>query len=120
MPNLEWINLAIGLISAVFGGGAGLIAGVWRVSHIEQSIRGEFHNLVETSKEELEEKVETLVGQFRETFQALRQKIGDVELNTERLFVSKDGFNDFRREYREDMQSLMQKIDHISMRADQK
>lgn len=116
--NFEWMHVAIGLVSAIFGGGAGLVAGVWRVAHIEQKVRDDFKFCIDETKREIEDKVEALVGQFHDTFSALRQKINDVELGMEKNFVSKDGFNEFRREYREDMASLMKKIDHITVRAD--
>jgi hypothetical protein len=116
--NFEWAHVIIGFVSALAGGGAGLIAGVWRVAHIEQELERGFQAKISAVKDGLEEKVESLVVQFEESFKGLRQKINDVELQTERLFMSKDGFNDFRKEYREDMQSLMKKIDHITVRAD--
>lgn len=114
----EWVHLIIGLASAIFGGGAGLAAGVWKVARIEGQIKEEFKAYIDETKTGIEERVEALVGQFQDTFAALRQKINDVELHTERLFVSKAGFDEFRKEYREDMASLMRKIDHITVRAD--
>lgn len=120
MLSFEWVHLAIGVASAAFGAVGGLVAGVWRVARIEQGIRDDYVRRIGALKDDIEVKVESLVGQFQDTFAALRQKINDVELQTEKLFMSKDGFNDFRREYREDMSNLMAKIDHITMRADRK
>jgi uncharacterized protein YktB (UPF0637 family) len=114
--NFEWIHVAIGIISAFIGAVGGLIAGVWRVAHIEQKMREDFKVSIDKLKDDNETKVESLVGQFEESFKALRQKINDVELNTEKHFLSKDGFNDFRREYREDMNKLMEKIDAMNTR----
>lgn len=111
--NFEWIHVAIGLVSAIFGGGAGLATGVWRVARIEGKVRDEFKQCIDETKREIEEKVEALVGQFQETFQALRQKINDVELESERGFVAKEGFDEFRREYREDMRLLNDKLDRM-------
>lgn len=118
--NFEWMHVIIGLVSAVFGGGAGLVTGVWRVARIEGQVREDFKKCIEETKDNIESKVEALVAQFQETFSGLRQKINDVELQTERTFVSKAGFDEFRKEYREDMSSLMKKIDHITVRADRK
>jgi hypothetical protein len=116
--NLEWAHVIVAIVSAIAGGGAGLVAGVWRVAHIEQALRIDFQKSIDEAETKIEGKVEELVGQFTDTFAALRQKINDVELHTEQRFVSKAGFDDFRREYREDMSSLMKKIDHITVRTD--
>ena len=48
--------------------------------------------------------------EFGETVAAVRQKINDVELNSERFFVAKGDFDDFRKEYREDMRDLKSSI----------
>lgn len=114
----EWTHLILSIASAILGGGAGLAAGVWKVARIEGQIKEDFKTAIDETRTEIEDKVEALVGQFQDTFAALRQKINDVELQTERLFVSKSGFDEFRKEYREDMASLMRKIDHITARAD--
>lgn len=116
--NFEWAHIVIAIVSLIFGGGTGLAAGVWRVARIEGKVRDDFKKCIDETKDAIEAKVEALVGQFQDTFSALRQKINDVELQTERLFVSKSGFDEFRKEYREDMASLMKKIDHITVRAD--
>jgi uncharacterized protein YjbJ (UPF0337 family) len=116
--NIDWVHVVVALVSAIFGGGTGLAAGVWRVARIEGKVKDDFKKCIDETRDDIEAKVEALVGQFQDTFAALRQKINDVELQTERLFVSKSGFDEFRKEYREDMSSLMRKIDHITVRAD--
>jgi uncharacterized membrane-anchored protein YhcB (DUF1043 family) len=112
----DWLHLAIALIFGASGVVGGLVAGVWRIAHIEQALRLDFDDNITKAKTDIDEKVETLVGQFRETFQALRQKTSDIELHMEKFFVGKAGFDDFRKEYREDMISLMAKIDHITLK----
>ena len=64
--------------------------------------------------------------QFRDTFTALRQKINDVELGTEKHFVSKQGFESFlaeyredRKERREDMKTVMQKLNRMDRAEDE-
>lgn len=114
--NFEWVHVVIGVISAFVGAVGGLIAGVWRVAHIEQAMREDFKLSIDKIKDDIDLKVESLVGQFGESFKALRQKISDVELNTEKHFLSKDGFSEFRKEYREDMTKLMEKIDAMNTR----
>lgn len=58
------------------------------------------------SQRESETKLESLVTQFHEAFSGMRQKINDVELNAQKSFVAKGDFDDFRKEYREDMRDL--------------
>lgn len=111
--NLDWLHVIIGLISGCAGAAGGLVAGVWRIAHIEQGIREDFQAAIARTEHEIEAKVEALVGQFQEAFSGLRQKINDVELQTEREFVGKSGFEDFRKEYREDVRNLMDKIDRM-------
>lgn len=43
----------------------------------------------------------------------MRQKINDVELNSERRFLPKDDFGAFREEYREDMKRIFEKLDNL-------
>jgi hypothetical protein len=112
--NLDWVHLIIGLISAVFGAAGGLIAGVWRIAHIEQSIREDFQKAISRTEHQIEGKVEALVTQFQDTFQALRQKINDVEMDTVKGYVAKGDFDDFRAEYREDMRDLKGSIADIA------
>jgi hypothetical protein len=112
--NFEWAHVIVGVLSAFLGGVGGLIAGVWRVAHIEQAIREDFQKAISRAENGIEVKVEALVAQFHDTFQALRQKIGDVELETARGFVAKREFEDFRAEYREDMRDLKKSISEIS------
>jgi hypothetical protein len=116
MMNLEWAHVVIGAGSAIIGGAAGLVAGVWRVAHIEQDLRKEFSQDIAEATHELGEELRTLAGNFDETLRALRQKINDVELNTEKSFVAKPDFDDFRKEYREDMRDLKGSIAGISRR----
>ncbi len=114
--NFEWVHLVVGVVSGCFGAVSGLVAGVWRVAHLHAAMREDFKKQIDKVKDDVDAKVESLVPQFEESFKALRQKINDVELNTEKFFLSKDGFNEFRKEYREDMKTLMDKIDAMNTR----
>jgi hypothetical protein len=44
----------------------------------------------------------------------LRQKINDVELDSERRFLPKQEFHDFREEYRENTNRIFDKLDQIT------
>ena len=88
----DFVHVIIGGLSAAVGAAGGLIAGVWRVAHIEQDIRKDFDQMVGN----------------------IRQRINEVELEAQRNFVAKPDFEDFRKEYREDMRDLKNSIAHIS------
>jgi hypothetical protein len=110
MVDLEWAHVVIGGVSAAVGAAGGLIAGVWRVAHIEQDLRKEFSQDIAEATHELGMKLTDLAGQFDETLKGLRQKINDVELDGVKNFVAKPDFDDFRKEYREDMRDLKNSI----------
>ena len=112
--NLEWAHVIIGGFSAAVGAAGGLVAGVWKVAHIEQDLRKDFSQDIAEAAHELSLQISKVTDQFDETLRGLRQKINDVELNTERSFVSKPDFDDFRKEYREDMRDLKSSIADIS------
>jgi len=113
MVNLEWIHFIIGVASALGGAGAGLIAGIWRVAHIELDLRKDFSQDIAEATHELGEQLKELSSHFDETLRGLRQKINDVELETRKNFVAKSDFDDFRREYRQDMRDLKTNVAEI-------
>lgn len=110
MVNLEWVHVIIGAVSAAVGAAGGLIAGVWRVAHIEQDIRKDFSQDIAEATHELTTKMGNIAEQFDETLKGLRQKINDVELDAQRRFVDKDDFKEFRDEYRDDMRDVKSMI----------
>lgn len=112
----EWIHLAIALISLLAGALGGLATGVWRVAQIEGRLKLWFKDSISECEKRFEDKVELAREAFDETLKGLRQKINDVELETERNlrnFVLKPDFDDFRKEYREDMRDLKNSIAQI-------
>ncbi len=111
MINLEWAHVIIGVVSAIGGGGAGLVVGVWKVAHIEQNIRLDYARDLADVVQDMKKEMSEMSDPFDETLKALRQKINDVELDSERRFSAK--FDDFRKEYREDMRDLKQSISQI-------
>jgi len=113
MINLEWAHVIFAGGGAIVWAVGGLIAGVWKVAHIEQDIRKDFAQDIAESTHELAENLRTLANQFDETLKGLRQKINDVELETVKGFVAKGDFDDFRAEYREDMRDLKNSIAQI-------
>lgn len=108
------INAAIAFASALVGAVGGLIAGVWRVARIEQEVRKDLTEQIDEAIRVHDDRLQAIAAQFDETLKGLRQKINDVELSTERHFVAKMDFDDFRKEYRVDMRDLKQSIAELS------
>lgn len=101
--NLEWahaiaaiIGAAVGVVGSVFGFG-------WRMGRIEGRLEAKFSAQMAGTEKRIEDHI---VTPFNETLKGMRQKINDVELETERHFLKKDEFDDFRKEYREDIRDL--------------
>lgn len=116
MFSLEWAHVIFAGAGVAIGGVTGLVAGVWRVAHIEQDIRKDFTQEIAEATHELGLKIDEATDRFDETLKGLRQKINDVELGTERNFrnfVDKKDFDNLRDEWREDMRDLKNNISEM-------
>jgi len=102
MIDLGWMHAVVGILGAGAGAVGGIFVGGYRVGKTE----GRLALSIKTSEIKMEEKLEATVRDFGETLLGIRQKINDVELDTERRFLQKGEFDDFRKEYREDMRDL--------------
>ena len=105
----DWANVIVAALGIAFGGVGGIFTGGLRLGRIE----GRLQMQISESEKRIEEKVELARQSFDETLKGLRQKINDVELNSERSFVAKGDFDDFRKEYREDMRDLKASIANL-------
>lgn len=102
----DWWHIVSGAIGGLFGALVAIFKGIWRGARIEPNMRKEITQEIAEATHELAEKIDQGTSDFDETLKALRQKINDVELNTEKRFreyVDKEDFNRFRDEWREDM-----------------
>lgn len=111
--NLEWAHVVIGLVGMVAGGAGGIFGGGWRLGRIEGRLKLSFQASISACEQKFEDKMDLATVAFDETLKGLRQKINDVELETERGFVKKEGFDEFRKEYREDMRLVFEKLDRL-------
>lgn len=119
------------LIHLIFAGvpiAATVLGGIWGIvkwmAADRQKTREDFDNKLQLVQERLEErvseaehgiesKVETALQQMGETMRGVREKINVVELEAERRFMPKESFDDFRREYREDMKRIFDRLDRL-------
>jgi hypothetical protein len=90
------------------------------VSRAETEIRSDMDAQIDNLQRDVarlersgNDRSDLIMREFGETVAAVRQKINDVELNSERAFVAKGDFDDFRKEYREDMRDLKSSIANL-------
>ena len=60
---------------------------------------------------------ELLIDQFKEAFDGLRRQMDEHRFYTEKDFMKKEDFRDFREEYRDDMRDLKASIAQIARSA---
>lgn len=120
----DWVHAVIASASSVIGAAAGLMAGTWRMARIEPVLRLEIQRDIAGMENDLRDEIaagERRVADrilesaqlFDETLKALRQKINDVEIGVVRGFVSTPNYEALRREHREDMQRILDRLDDI-------
>lgn len=121
MADWDWQHLGIQAVLSLISGAGGWGLAIWRGGYNqrakEQAVKDDYTKRINDLREEVrtamtafakdaDNRNEALVEQFAETLNGLRRKIDDNELHTERHFLRKDEFKDFREEYREDMRDL--------------
>lgn len=107
-------------IMPILTGFAGAIGGIYgagrKSSEREQAIKDELRDEMAALRKDFDASKDDLSDQFRESFQGIRQKINDVELDAQKRFVDKTDFREFRNEYRENTNRIFEKLDQISSR----
>ena len=122
--SFDWAHAWSAFGGAIAGAVSTVGAMLFRAGAKEPTMRLDFQKIITAAEERVEskidaaerrgeDKVETIVAQFHDTFASLRQKINDVELQTERGFVAKNDFDEFRTEYREDKNRMFEKLDKL-------
>lgn len=129
MAEWDWHQISLqGFFSALSGAG-GLLFGLYKWGHKsaknEQTTKEDYDGKIAALREEVRKemaahalKVESgndlLVSQFKETFEGIRRQMDEHRFYTEKDFMKKEDFRDFRDEYREDMRDLKASIASIS------
>lgn len=125
MAGGEWVDVSIKAGISLVSGLGGLLIGVWRWGRssalAEQSVanqiaalREEVRNEMATHIKKMDDSRETLVDQFKESFDGMRRQIDEHRYYTEKDFLKKEDFKDFREEYREDMRDIKTAIANIA------
>lgn len=108
--DFQWVQA----ISALLGAFIGLVGGIFSVGRhlgrMESRLKLDLVKSLGETEKRIEDNVQQSQNAFDETLKGLRQKINDVELGSEKRFLPKEEFGDFRQEYREDMRDLKELI----------
>lgn len=124
-----WQNLglqgAFSLVSGAIGWGMGIWKSGRKSALKEQAVKDDYTAKVSDLREEVRTAMtafakdannrnDALVDQFKESFEGLRRQIDEHKFYTEKDFMKKEDFRDFRDEYREDMRDLKASIAAIA------
>lgn len=125
----EWTDIALKAAISLASGVGGLFFGVWKWGRYSatagQAVKDDYDAKIGELRKEMREamaaqahksggSVDLLVSQFKETFDGIRRQIDEHRFYTEKDFMKKEDFRDFRDEYREDMRDLKASIAQIS------
>lgn len=117
----DWIRIAVDAAIGLGSGAASLLASAVhygrRGAKREQKVKDDYDLKIGGLRDEVRsdmtriekstnESRETLVGQFKESFDGIRRQFDEHRFSTEKDFMRKEDFRDFREEYREDMREL--------------
>ena len=126
---LDWIEVAVKAGIPLASGVVGAFVGAWRwgrsSAEAEQAVKDDYNTKIRALREEMraamaahtlkaDDGSDLLVSQFKEAFEGIRRQIDEHRFYTEKDFMKKEDFRDFRDEYREDMRDLKASIAGIS------
>ena len=131
MADWDWHSLSLqGGISLLSGAG-GWLLGIWKLGRDsakkEQTVKDDYDGKINALREEVrtamaahaqksDDGKDLLVSQFKESFEGIRRQLDEHRFYTEKDFMKKEDFRDFREEYREDMRELKANIAVITQR----
>lgn len=129
MADWDWGRIAFQAFTYVLSSSFGLGLGIWRwgrkSAENERAVKDDYDAKINASREEMRKEMaaralqsdagnDLLVSQFKESFEGLRRQIDEHRFYTEKDFLKKEDFRDFREEYREDMRDLKASIASIT------
>lgn len=125
----EWTDLALKAAISLASLIGGIFLGVWRWGRYsatsEQAVKDDYDEKIKQLREEMRtamaeqakqsaERTDDLVHQFKESFDGIRRQMDDHRFYTEKDFMRKEDFRDFREEYRDDMRDIKAAIASIT------
>lgn len=113
-----WDNpaIAVAVASLIINIIVLLVGLTWKLSRLELALR----EAINSSRSEIDERLDSSVREFAETAMALRQKINEVELWARDNFVRRDGFYKVRDDLAAEIKSLAVVIDRRMERLEVK
>lgn len=88
--------------------GVGLaVMGTWQLGRV----RDDLSNIVFRHRQEIDAGFILFRKEFGETFQALRQKINDVELEAYKVFIRRESFYEVINSFRQTIDTRMDKLE---------
>lgn len=131
MADWNWQATAASAAVSLLSGAGGWLLGIWRwgrdSAKKEQAVKDDYDGKISALREEMRKAMtahaektsggnDLLVSQFKESFDGLRRQMDEHKFYTEKDFMKKEDFRDFREEYREDMRDLKASIAVIAQR----
>ncbi len=129
MAEIEWGKIAIEAGISLASGIVGAVGWIWKrgrnSARAEQAVKDDYNAKISALRDEMRTTMAThalkvedgndlLVSQFKESFEGMRRQIDEHKFYTEKDFLKKEDFKEFRDEYREDMRDLKASIASIS------
>lgn len=121
MTEWEWAKVAFQAATYALSTAFGIGVGIWKwgrkSAKDEQAVKDDYTAKINALRDETRTQMashaqktqdgsDLLVSQFKESFEGLRRQIDEHKFYTEKDFMKKEDFRDFREEYREDMRDV--------------
>lgn len=117
MADIDWGRAVIEAAASAATGLAGLVIGAWKFGRAgakaEANLREELVAMIATQEKQAVARTELLVEQFRETLEGIRRQMDELRYYSEKRFLAKEDFAEFRAEYREDNRRMNDKLDAL-------
>lgn len=106
----------------------GWLVGIWRwgrnSAKEEQAVKDDYTGKIIAVREEVrtamtafakdaDNRNDALIDQFKETLDGLRRQMDQNTLDTEKFFLRKEDFKEFREEYRQNTRRIFEKLDSL-------
>jgi hypothetical protein len=128
MADFDWTRIAAEAGIAAFSAVGGAVLTAWKwgrgSAKEEQSIKDDYDAKITGLREEVRKDMaslekttiqsrDMLVDQFKESFEGIRRQFDEHKFYTEKDFVRKDDFKEFREEHREDLRDIKKSLDGV-------
>lgn len=117
MADIDWGRAAIEAAASAASGLVGLVIGAWKFGRSgaqgEARLREELIEMIAQQDKRATARSDLLTEQFRETLDGIRRQMDELRYYTEKRFLAKEDFAEFRNEYRENNNRMNDKLDAL-------